>query len=359
MTGPSRLPGFVHGLTRDELAAACARLGEPSYRSDQVWNWLYVQHADDWARFTNIPASLRRGLAERYEIRPVTLLAAEGEHGQTQKLLAGLHDGRAVEEVLIPAAHGADKQGRRFTVCLSSQVGCRFRCAFCASGTRGLERNLEPGEMVGEFLLGLQQAGEHPLTHVVFMGIGEPLDNYDAVLKAIRILNDPGGIAIGARRITISTCGLVPGIERLAGEGLQVELSVSLHAGQESVRSRLMPVNRIHSLSRLLDACRQYTAATKRIITFEYALIDGVNDQAHQARDLVDRLRPIPCRVNLIPLSPVAEFHGRPSPPEAAARFLDTLNAAGIHATMRDSRGSAIRAACGQLRARHRGKGEA
>ena len=349
---------LIHGLTREELTAVVTELGEPGYRADQIWNWLYVKHAMDWSRLANVPTALREKLAENYSIQPVTLIAAEGEHGETEKLLVRLQDNHTVEEVLIPARHGARGQGRRFTACLSSQVGCRFGCAFCASGMNGLERNLASGEIVGQFLLGILHAGDDPLTHVVFMGVGEPLDNYDAVLKAIRILNDGQGPAIGARRITVSTSGVVPGIRRLAAEGLQVELSVSLHAAEDSLRSRLMPINRTYPLPQLLEACRQYAASTNRIITFEYALVDGVNDTARHTSLLVEQLRDVPCRVNLIPLSPVAEFHGKPAPPEATRYFLNELGRAGINVTVRDSKGSSIRAACGQLRAQHAGEEE-
>jgi 23S rRNA (adenine2503-C2)-methyltransferase len=230
-------------------------------------------------------------------------------------------------------------------------VGCRFGCAFCASGQKGVVRNLSAGEIVGEVLAVARQLGGRP-DNVVFMGIGEPFDNYDEVLRAVRILNHPEGLGIGARRITLSTCGVVPGIQRLAEEGLQVELSVSLHASDEEVRAKLMPVNQAWPMEELLDACCEYTAKTKRIITFEYTLIKGVNDAPEQARELVKRLRRFPCRVNLIPLSPVEEFAGERPEAETVKSFFQTLENAGINTTLRDSKGSALKAACGQLRAR-------
>ena len=246
--------------------------------------------------------------------------------------------------------------GVRRTVCVSSQVGCRFACAFCASGKGGFVRDLDAGEIVGEVLLAYREYGERP-NNIVFMGMGEPFDNYDAVLRAIRILNDQDGLAIGARHITVSTSGVIPGIERLAGEGLQIELSVSLHAPDNALRDTLMPVNRNYPLEAVLEACGRYAAATKRLVTFEYTLIEGVNDSPRQAEALAKLLRPLSARVNLIPLSPVEGFPGRAPAPETATLFIDALSRAGINATLRVSKGGKIEAACGQLRMRHRRPG--
>jgi 23S rRNA (adenine2503-C2)-methyltransferase len=337
-------PPCLHGLTLTELTAACAALGEPEYRARQIWRWLYAQRVNDWATMKNVPPALCARLAERYTLQPCQRLAAEGEESGTRKILVGLRDAECVEEVLIPTA-GHD------TVCVSSQVGCRFGCTFCASGAGGFRRSLEAGEMVGEILLAAQELGGRP-ANVVFMGMGEPFDNYDAVLKSIRIVNDALGMAIGARHITISTCGIIPGIQRLATEGLQIELSISLHAPDDELRTRLMPVNRKFPLKPLLEACGQYASATKRLITFEYTLIKGLNDSRRHAATLVALLRIIPCRVNLIPLSPVAGFEGEPAPQQAADMFVNMLGRAGINATLRMSKGSGIQAACGQLRLR-------
>ena len=291
-----------------------------------------------------LPASLRERLAVRVLLGDVRPAQVEGDPAGTRKLLVGLADGEEVEAVLIPAAD-------RRTVCVSSQVGCRFNCAFCASGKLGFRRNLDAGEIVGQVVLAARAYGARP-SHVVFMGIGEPLDNYDAVLRAVRILNDPEGLGIGARRITISTCGIIPGIQRLAGENLQVELSVSLHAAHAPTRDQLMPVNRLHPLAELIDACAAYVRATRRIITFEYTLIRGVNDGREHAEALAGLLRALPCRVNLIPLSAVAEFDGAAPAPGAAAMFIEVLDRAGINATARASKGANLDAACGQLRLR-------
>lgn len=338
---------YVHGLSLPELAAACEAAGERPFRAKQVWRWLYSQRVSSWEAMTNVPGPLRTALAGQYSLTPVKKLSVEGPPDSTRKLLVGLRDGEAVEEVLIPA-------GDRRTVCVSCQVGCRFACAFCASGQCGYRRNLDAGEIVGQVLLAMAEYGERP-SNIVYMGMGEPFDNYDAVLKSVRILNDGDGLAIGARHITISTCGVIPGIERLAGERLQVELSVSLHAADDALRSQLMPVNRKYPLAALIEACDRYAAQTKRIITFEYTLVKGVNDSAAQARQLATLLRRIPCRVNLIPLSPVAGYAGEAPRLETGRMFIETLDKAGLNATLRLSKGVNISAACGQLRLRELG----
>ena len=333
---------LLHGLSPEEMTEFCRELGEPAYRAGQIWKWLYVQRVAEWDGMTNLPAGLRAKLAERASLDAAMPVETVGQPAGTRKILVGLRDGERVEEVLIPA------QDRR-TVCVSSQVGCKFSCAFCASGQAGFRRNLEAGEMTGQVVLAAREYADRP-SHVVFMGIGEPLDNYDAVLKAVRILNDKDGLEIGARRITISTCGVIPGIQRLAGEGLQIELSVSLHAPDSALRSALMPVNRRYPLPELMEACRAYTLATKRIVTFEYTLIRGVNDTRGHAEALAALLAPLQARVNLIPLSPVEEYAGEPSNSHTALSFMRILGDARINATLRVSKGSSVRAACGQLR---------
>ena len=337
---------LIHGISQTELREFCAGAGVPAYRAGQIWNWLYTQRVSGWEEMKNLPASLRQTLSERFDIVPLTLVKRDGTPPGTRKLLVGLRDGEAVEEVLIPARE-------RRTVCVSSQVGCRFACAFCASGKAGWLRNLDAGEIVGQFLLAWREYGDRP-TNLVFMGMGEPFDNYDAVLKTVRILNDGDGINLGARHMTISTSGVIPGIERLSEEGLQVELSVSLHAPDDGLRSRLMPVNRRYPLSELLAACAQYARTTGRIITFEYTLIKGVNDSRRQAADLAQLLKAMPARVNLIPLSPVDGFEGEAPAPETGPMFIEVLSKAGVNATLRVSKGTGIDAACGQLRLRSR-----
>ncbi len=335
----------IYGLLPEEMEALCKKLGQPAFRAKQIWNWLYDKQVCAFNEMKNLPAAFRGLLAEHVDLHPLEKLDVRGAKGETQKLLFRLADNEMIETVIIPAP----RRGTN-TVCVSSQVGCVYGCAFCASGQKGVIRNLTAGEIIGEVMEVIRELGERP-NNVVFMGIGEPFDNYDEVMKSIRIMNHSGGLNIGARKITVSTCGVVPGIQRFAGEGLQVELSVSLHAPDSDVRSELMPVNETWPLEELLDTCAEYTATTRRIITFEYTLIRDINDSPEQARELVRRLSRFPCRVNLIPLSPVAEFDGE-RPDDATVRmFFRTLEKAGINTTLRNSRGSGLQAACGQLRA--------
>jgi 23S rRNA (adenine2503-C2)-methyltransferase len=336
----------IHGLLPDEIESFCLSVGQPVFRAKQIWDWLYVKRVSSSDEMQNLPAPFRAQLAEKFSFQCLEKIEISGAPGETQKLLFKLADGELIETVVIPAPRRQTN-----TVCVSSQVGCRFGCAFCASGQKGIIRNLTAGEIVGEVMEVTKLLGGRP-DNVVFMGIGEPFDNYDEVLKAVRILNHPDGLCIGARRITISTCGVVSGIQRLADEGLQVELSVSLHAPENELRSRLMPVNETWPLDELILACADYTAKTNRIITFEYTLIKDLNDSAEQARQLVKLLRKFSCRVNLIPLSPVEEFDGERPDSETMKEFFQTLENAGINTTLRDSKGSALKAACGQLRAR-------
>ncbi|QHI69766.1 23S rRNA (adenine(2503)-C(2))-methyltransferase RlmN [Tichowtungia aerotolerans] len=335
----------IHGLLPEELEAFCKEQGQPAFRAKQVYDWLYGKLVSSFDEMKNLPAVFREKLADHFSFQTLEKMEVSGASGETQKLLFKLSDREMIETVIIPAP----KRGTN-TVCVSSQVGCVYGCAFCASGQKGVIRNLTAGEIVAEVLEVSRELGERP-NNVVFMGIGEPFDNYDEVMKAIRILNHPDGLNIGARKITVSTCGVVPGIERFSEEGLQVELSVSLHAPDTETRSRIMPVNETWPMDELLDACREYTRKTNRIITFEYTLIKNINDAPEQARELVSLLRRFPCRVNLIPLSPVEEFDGERPDSESMKIFFQTLEKAGINTTLRDSKGSKLKAACGQLRA--------
>jgi len=334
----------IHDLSHADLVRFCAGLGQPPYRAGQIWRWLYHHYAETFAAMKNIPGPLREQLEENFTLASLATVRQQDEAGagSTEKHLLRLEDGECIELVFIPA------RGKT-TLCVSSQVGCKFKCAFCASGMGGFKRNLSAGEIVGEALFAARRLGGAP-GHVVFMGMGEPLDNYDNVLAAVRIINDAEGLSVGARKITISTCGIIPGIERLAGEGLQVELSISLHAPDNALRSRLMPVNKIYPLENLLAACRRYAEETGRLITFEYTLVKGVNDSPEQARQLARILAPIHARVNLIMLSKVAEFAGEAPPAGTADMFVHALEKAHINATLRVSKGGKINAACGQLR---------
>ena len=336
----------LQGLFPEELKALCQAAGQPAFRAKQLWQWLQVQGATRWDQMGNLPKALKDALAETHTPEPAKILKESGDPGGTRKWLVGLDDGESVETVLIPARD-------RNTVCVSTQVGCKMGCAFCASAKCGFARGLSAGEIVAQVQLVAAALGKRP-DNVVYMGMGEPFDNYDEVLKSVRLLNHPDGLNIGARRITLSTSGVIPGIRRLAGEGLQIELSVSLHAPDPALRRKLMPIENKYPMDDLLRECADYTAKTKRHVTFEYTLIRGVNDAVRDAEELAGRLRRFPCRVNLIPLSPVEEFAGEAPPREAMEAFLRVLEKRGVEGTLRESKGKGVDAACGQLRRRSR-----
>lgn len=334
----------LQGLLPEDLTALCKAEGFPAFRAKQLWQWLQVQRVTAWEDMQNLPKDFREKIGAAYTPCPLQKIQSSGLDGGTRKLLFRLQDGEHVETVLLPG-------NGRLTVCVSCQVGCKMGCAFCASAKGGFARSLQAGEIVAQVLAAATETGTRP-DHIVYMGMGEPFDNYDEVLRAIRVINHPEGLSIGARKQTLSTCGIIPGMERLAGEGLQVELSISLHAPNAEIRRRLMPIERKYPFDDLLRACADYTRRTKRIITFEYTLIHGVNDAPEDAAELAGHLRRFPSRVNLIPLSPVAEFEGEAPPPRAAERFLQMLERRGVNATLRRSRGKKVDAACGQLRRR-------
>ncbi len=347
-------------LSQDELRALLAEWGQPAYRADQVWHWLYVQLAAGPAEMSNLPGALRARLAAETRIGGLAPLAEQhSSDGETVKWLFDLATpggGAQVETVLMrydPSLRSGRSRGRR-TACISSQAGCGMGCSFCATGQMGLQRNLSAGEITAQVLFAARQlarAGE-ALTNVVLMGMGEPFANYDAVLAALRRLTDPTGFNMGQRRLTVSTVGLVPGIERFSREGLQVNLAVSLHAATDDLRDTLVPLNRRYPLERLFAACRDYAARTHRRISFEWALIHGVNDDVTQARALAERVRGLLCHVNLIPLNPTTGYPGAPTPPEQVAAFSAELERHGVPVTVRVRRGIDIQAGCGQLRQR-------
>ena len=340
---PQPLKPLAWGLLPAEWKAACAEFRQPAFRAKQIWKWLQQRRAISWDAMSDIPSALRDKLAERYDITAWTDDAYEQSADDgVRKLLLCCRDGVRIESVIIPARDQS-------TLCISSQAGCAFGCAFCATGKCGFERNLEPGEIVGQFVAAAAVATRR-LTHVVFMGMGEPFANYDNVIKAVRILNDFDGIAIGARRMTLSTCGVVPGIERLATENLQVELSVSLHAPTNELRSKIMPVNKRWPMDELMAACDNYTRTTGRVITFEYTLVDGFNNLPEHADRLIELIKPMKGRVNLIPLSPVEHFDGVAPDMESCEAFARRLQKAAINVTLRRSKGKGVTAACGQLR---------
>ena len=349
-TGPGApAPDRVHllGLTRPELEAWVESLGQPKYRASQLADWVYAKGAESFDALSNLPKALRALLHDRAELYRGRVSAESVSSDGTCKLLLTWPDDRSVETVWIPEAE-------RHTACVSSQVGCPIGCRFCASGLGGLERQLTPGEIVEQALRVRQRiaaAGAGRLSNIVLMGMGEPLSNYDAVVAAIRIINAPWGLGIGARKITLSTVGLPRGIHRLADEGLPINLALSLHAPDDKLRRELIPAARF-PISELLAACTYYFEKTGREVTLEYVLLDGVNMLERHATELVRLARRLRCNVNLLRYNPVPGLpFRRPSGP-AAYEFQALLRRGGVNAHLRTSRGPDIAAACGQLRRR-------
>ena len=348
---------FIYDLEHSDLKTLLAELGEPSYRVDQIWQGLYKHFWNTPDEFTNLPKSLREllGKSLRFEaLKPIKYL--DSSDGQTRKTLFQLHDNRLIEAVLMkydPSTHRG--QGRR-TLCISSQAGCAMGCVFCATGQMGFMRHLSSGEIVAQVMYYARMlhdpstgSGSENVTNIVLMGMGEPFHNYNNTLAAIDRLNDPDGYAFGARRFTISTVGLVAKIRQFADEKRQVNLAISLHAADDDERDKIMPVNKRNNISKLLEACRYYVDQTGRRITFEWALISGVNDTEEVARKLASRLKGLMCHVNAIPLNPTTGYQGRATDRQSAAKFKATLEQAGIPCTIRMRRGIDIQAGCGQL----------
>jgi 23S rRNA (adenine2503-C2)-methyltransferase len=319
-------------------------LGIKAYHARQVFSWIYKKGVMDFNQMSDIPKALKEKLIGKFFISEIKLLKSLKSSDSTQKLLLGLRDGNCVEAVVIPTRD-------RVTGCVSSQVGCKFKCSFCASGILGFKRNLTTGEIIDEVIYLRNAAPGNKITNLVFMGTGEPMDNYANVMKAIRIINSGQGFNVGARKITISTSGIIPGIEALSREELQVELSVSLHAAEDKLRSSLMPVNKKYPLKDLIRACKEYSLKTNRQVTFEYILIGGVNASFKNAQELVALLRDFKLsKVNIIPFNPVKEFKIQATSPDIVKKFRDYLAKHGVHAILRKERGEDIGAACGQLR---------
>ena len=319
--------------------------GLRAFRADQILQSLYRDYITDWDQATTLPKDFRESLKTEFPITKAETLDVSTSSDGTQKLLIGFEDGNAVETVLIPATG-------RFTQCISTQVGCPMGCAFCASGSRGVVRSLTADEIVAEYMAG-RRLGE--ITNIVVMGMGEPFMNYDETMRALKLINAGKGPNLGARHITLSTCGVVPGSASLAAEGIQFELSVPLHAPNDTLRNELMPVNKRWPIDELLTACADYTTKTKRIITFEYTVIKGVNDSRVCAEELARQVRRVPmAKVNLIPLSPVSHRPDFKTPDDQTLlMFLDVLMKNRVQTMLRRSRGKDANAACGQLRLRH------
>lgn len=337
----------IMDLDAEQLASLIVSWGLPRFHAKQIFTWIYERGIFDFDAMSDLPRALRRRLTEECSAGTMRIEETRRSADGTEKFLFKLVDGGMIEAVSIPASG-------RVTGCISSQVGCKFACRFCVSGAFGFQRDLSAGEMIEEALYLRHRSAARSLTHVVFMGSGEPLDNYDNVLRAVRMLNAKHGLNIGARRITISTNGLIPQIRRLALEGLQVELSVSLHAADDKTRCALMPVNKRYPLKDLIAACRAYRQKTGRQVTFEYVLIRGINSSLADAKKLGTIVCGFDCKVNLIPLNAQADPGlAAPGRSETAA-FRQEVAKSGIPVTVRQPRGEDIEAACGQLRARHK-----
>ncbi len=333
----------IKSLFPQELEAELAALGQPKFRAKQIFSWLHEKRVTSFAEMTNIPASLRTVLEENYYINTLKIVRRlESKLDGTVKYLYELKDKNCVEAVLMKYKHGN-------SLCISTQVGCRMGCKFCASTLAGLVRCLEPSEMLDEIYTAVGDSGER-VDSVVLMGIGEPLDNYDNVLRFLRLLSMPEGYNLSLRHLSLSTCGLVDKIDRLAEENLGLTLSISLHAPNDAIRSQTMPVNQRWGVDELMRSCRNYFAKTGRRISFEYALIDGVNDEPVHAKELASRLKGMPAHVNLIPVNPVKERGFKRGSRQKIENFQHQLQKLGVNATIRRELGADINAACGQLR---------
>lgn len=354
-------------LTLPQLQAWLTERGEPAFRAKQLYNWLYQHLSTDFGQMTNLPQSLREKLAEEASIGPMIVRSElHSKDDRTRKILLELADGKLIESVLM-LYPPLGEHNARATVCVSTQAGCAFGCTFCATGQMGFDRHLSAGEIVAQVLYFARELRNAPwtatglpgstpidrITNIVLMGMGEPLHNYNNVLQALRILNSPEGFNLGARHMTVSTVGLVPAIRKLSQEPLQVNLAISLHAPTDELRSQTMPVNRKYPLPELIAACKDYIAATRRQVTFEYVLLAGVNDTPEYAHLLGDLLAPLKqfAHVNCIPVNATSASYRTPGP-EAIRAFRDILFEHGISNSVRAERGDDIAAACGQLRTR-------
>ena len=335
----------LRSMTQAELGQLLKEMGQPAFRAKQLYIWLHkgVRSFDE---MTNLPKALRDALEARYPLLPPEVVRKqESRKDGTIKYLWKLSDGNCVETVLMRYHYGN-------TVCISTEVGCRMGCAFCASTLGGLVRKLEPREMLEQVMFTQLDSGL-PVSHIVLMGIGEPLDNFENVMRFLELVNSPDGMNISMRHISLSTCGLVPGIDRLAEQKLQLTLSVSLHAPTDEIRNTIMPVNKAYPTEELLAACRRYYEKTGRRISFEYAMINGVNDTPEAAKTLLRRLKGLPAHMNLIPLNHVEESPLKPSTRQAVQQFQQILEQGGIPATVRRTLGGDIDASCGQLRRKY------
>lgn len=340
----------IKSVQLHELEESVHALGEPAYHATQIAEWLYKKRAASFDEMTDLPRKLRLQLAEQFSFGKIEVVRVLGAQDATRKYLFRLSDEALIESVLIPASPALyGMRSDRRTVCVSTQVGCAYGCKFCASGLEGFSRNLRPNEIIDQILAIEREAGDK-IDNIVFMGMGEPLANLDNLMRAIRIINAQWGLSIGARHITVSTSGLAPQIRRLAEESLQIRLAVSLHGASDQVRDQIMPINRRYNIETLLSACDYYALRKKQHLTFEYILIEGVNDSDEQARLLARHARRVKAKVNLIPYNTVRGLPWTRPSQDRQEKFLSILRAHGIAATLRREKGHDIDAACGQLR---------
>ena len=346
---PDRLSPPSHPIARlpNEWVAQVSEWGEPAYRGKQIFDWIHRQGVLDPDEMSNLPKSLRARLKEEGMGWPVQIVSSHEAADRTRKLLLGMPDGERVETVLIPQLNDDSV----VTQCISSQVGCAMGCVFCASGVAGLKRQMSDGEIVAQVLLGRRELGpDRRVRNVVFMGMGEPLHNYDAVARALVLLTHPDGLDLSKRRVTVSTSGLVKQIDQLGRDfNGQVQLAISLHAVRDAARSKIMPVNRKHGLDELTEALRRYPLSKRQRITIEYTLIQGINDSPRDAREMVDLLKGVPVKVNLIPMNPISASDLKAPDQSHVLRFQEELTRRGLSVFVRKTRGDDVAAACGQL----------
>ena len=326
----------------DSLKEEFVQMGEKPFRAEQVFKWLYEEKVKEFDEMTNLSLQLREKLKENYTMCNFKILRKLESSDGTKKYLFDLLDGNAIETVLMSYHHG-------YSICVSSQVGCKMGCKFCASTLGGLDRNLTPSEMLSQIYYIQRDTGER-VSNVVMMGTGEPMDNYDNVLRFLELITSENGLNISQRNITISTCGIVPKIKELAEKHLQITLAISLHSPNDEMRRGLMPIAMRYSINELLDACHYYFKETNRRMTFEYSLVAGVNDQPVHAQELASRLKGFPCHVNLIPVNPIKERDFKQSMPQSVMEFKKILEKNRVNVTIRREMGADINAACGQLR---------
>jgi 23S rRNA (adenine2503-C2)-methyltransferase len=340
----------IKSRTLDELKQHLAAIGEPSYRADQVMEWVYRKRARSFSEMTDLPQPLRDRLAGDFTFGNLDAARVLGSRDTTRKFLLRLNDGSLIESVLIPASPALyGQRSDRRTICISTQVGCAYGCKFCASGLEGFSRNLRADEIVDQVITLERESGEK-IDNIVFMGMGEPLANFENLMRAVDIINASWGVGIGARRITVSTSGLVPQIKKLADDSMQIRLAISLHGASDVVRSQIMPVNRRYNLATLIEACSYYTSRKKQRLTFEYILISELNDSDEQAHLLARLAGKLQAKINLIPYNTVEGLPWcRPSR-NRQENFLSILRCHGVVATLRREKGHDIEAACGQLR---------